>query len=110
MRTNLTTRVSALESDVAEIKSGVTAILAQLQANAPAKTTPARKAPAKAAKPAETEFVGWLRETAEARKARKTSNAEMAAWMRSKGLVPNGAAWEAAKKGERSIKVLKKLA
>lgn len=59
---------------------------------------------------ADTEFVTWIRATAEQRKARKASNAEMAAWMRSKGLVPNGAAWEACKKGERSVARLRKLA
>lgn len=53
-------------------------------------------------------FVTWVRDTAEARKARKSSNADMAAWMRSKGLVPNGSAWELAKKGERSVVTLRK--
>lgn len=105
-RTTLTTRVTALESDVTEIKAGVQAILAALNPQAPAK--PAPKAQPKAEEP--NEFVTWLRDTAEQRAARKSSNREMAAWLRSKGLEPNGAVWEAAKKGERSLKALRKLA
>ena len=110
MKVTLTTRVTALESDVATIGSDVKAILAVLQGSAPAKVS-TRKAAKKAQPKADPEpFVAWLRETAEARASRKASNAEMAAWLRSKGLVPNGAVWEAAKKGERSIAALKKLA
>ena len=73
---------------------------------------PAKKAGKKAAKKAKADksekFVAWLKDTAEARKARQSSNAEMAKWMRSKGLVPNGTAWELCKKGERSVPVLRK--
>lgn len=51
MTSNLTTRVTALESDVAEIKAGVSAILAALSTEQPAKPaarkTTARKAPAR---------------------------------------------------------------
>lgn len=66
-------------------------------------------APAEPEAPA-NEFVGWLRETAEARAARKGSNREMAAWLREKGLPTNGPVWEAAKKGERNVRALRKLA
>jgi hypothetical protein len=45
----------------------------------------------------------------EQRAARKASNSEMAKWMRSKGLVPNGLAWEAAKHGERNPAKLRVL-
>lgn len=45
----------------------------------------------------------------EQRAARKSSNSEMAKWMRSKGLVPNGLAWDAAKHGERSVAKLRVL-
>lgn len=106
----LTTRVSALEGEVLAIGYDVKQILAVLEAQAPAKAT-TRKAAKKAQPKADPEpFVAWLRETAEARASRKASNAEMATWLRSKGLVPNGAVWEAAKKGERSVAALKKLA
>lgn len=65
---------------------------------------------ARAAKKAkQDDFVAWLQETAEQRHARQSSNREMAAWMRSKGLVPNGQAWAAAKHGERSVAKLRKL-
>lgn len=53
-RVTLTTRVSALEADVAALRAEqaaqtglLTAIAAKLDAGAPAKATPARKAPAK---------------------------------------------------------------
>jgi len=104
----LTTRVTALEGDVAEIKSGVTAILAALSVDQPARPAKARKA-AKAQPKAESEFVTWLRETAPQRAARKASNRDMADWLRSKGLPTNGPVWEAAKKGERKVTVLRKL-
>lgn len=45
----LTTRVTALESDLAEIKGSLTALLAHLDVQAPAKTV--RKAPARKATP-----------------------------------------------------------
>ena len=41
-----------------------------------------------------------------ARKARQSSNSEMAAWMRENGLQPRGSAWELAKHGERDTNVL----
>lgn len=45
MARTLTTRVTALESDIAEIKGSLTALLAHLDPQAPAKTAPkARKA------------------------------------------------------------------
>ena len=72
-------------------------------------TVKAGKKAAKKAKADKSEkFVAWLKDTAEARHARQSSNAEMAKWMRSKGLVPNGTAWELCKKGERSVTVLRK--
>lgn len=73
---------------------------------------PARKAKKTAAQKAKAakreEFVGWLKDSAEARKARQKSNSEMASWMRAQGLQPRGAAWELAKHGERSVTVLAK--
>lgn len=109
MKVTLTTRVSALEGEVLAIGYDVKQILAVLQEKAPAKAP--RKAAAKKAQPKADDkpFVEWIRDTAEARAARKASNGEMATWMRSKGLVPNGAAWEAAKKGERNVRTLKAL-
>lgn len=92
-------RIDALEGKL-------DAILAAVAPEAKAKTT--RKAPAKAEK--SDEFVAWLRETAPQRAARKASNAEMAAWLRSKGLNPAGAVWDACKAGERNVRALKKLA
>ncbi len=85
---------------------------------APVRKARTRKAPAKPAADACTCtpekrcsvcFVLWLKTSAPQRAARKASNAEMAAWMRSKGLTPNGAAWEAVKHGERSVVALRKL-
>lgn len=75
------------------------------QAQAP---TPVVEAQPKAEEP--SEFVTWLRETAEQRQARKASNREMAAWLREKNLPTNGDVWEAAKAGERNVRKLRSLA
>lgn len=112
MSTN-TARIAALETSVATLVEGFgtlnttqARILALLEGSAPAQVTPEVTAPVTDEKP----FVEWIRETAEARAARKTSNREMAAWLRGKNLPTNGPVWEAAKKGERSVRVLRKLA
>lgn len=94
---NLNTRVSALESDVAEIKDSLRLIVAGLNLDQPAK--PAKAPKAAPAKPkADSDFVGWLKETAPARKARKADNAELAAALRKVGVTPNGSAWALAKR------------
>ena len=105
----LTTRVTALESDVAEVKSDIKLLLALVQGQQPAAVVAPPAPVVEQPKAEDKPFVEWIRETAPARKARKESNAQMAAWMRSKGLVPNGAAWEACKKGERNVRTLKAL-
>lgn len=97
--------VQAVKGDVADIKGMLSALLAQ-QADAPAKV----ERPAPEAPKADNEFVTWLRDTAPARQARKESNREMAAWLRSKDLPTNGPVWEAAKKGNRSVRSLRALA
>lgn len=111
-KNTLTTRVTALESDMADVKAGVKAILAHLQADMPAKTEPQPKAvakPAKAQPKAEDDFVTWLRDTAEARAERKAGNRELAAWLRAKNLPANGPVWAAAKAGNRSVRSLRAI-
>lgn len=100
-------RLDAHIEQQTEHNAAVTAILARLTDTAPAAVTTEVVAPVTAEE--DKPFVEWIRETAPARAARKSSNAEMAAWMRSKGVVPNGLAWEAAKKGERNVRTLKAL-
>ena len=115
MSTNTRTTVKSAHARMDALETSIDArfdrlealITALVPASEPAMVvTPA---PAEPEAPA-NEFVGWLRETAEQRHARKTSNREMAAWLREKGLPTNGPVWEAAKKGERSMRVLRKLA
>lgn len=69
------------------------------------------EAPAKVvvAKPASEFYEKVIVAGREARQAHHKSNAEAAAWMREKGLVPTGTAWTAVKNGERSIKALKAM-
>ncbi len=99
-------RMDALEASIAarfdRLEALLTAVVAPSEPAQVVTPAPAEEAP--------NEFVGWLRETAEARHARKTSNREMAAWLREKGLPTNGPVWEAAKKGERNLRALRKLA
>lgn len=97
------TEIAAVRDDIAEIKALLTALVGAEQ---PANVTPAPVEP-KADEP--NEFVTWMRDTAEARAARKSSNKDAATWMRSKGLVPNGPAWDAVKAGERSVAKLRKM-
>lgn len=105
----LATAVTALEARADATDAKLDLILAAVTgAQQPAAPVAAPVTQPKADEP--NEFVTWLRDTAEQRAARKSSNREMAAWMRSKGLEPNGAAWEACKKGERNVRTLKKLA
>lgn len=102
--------LATLVASVTDTNANVAALLARLEPTAPAAlVTPAAPAPEAPAKVTSEEFVAWIRETAPARKARKESNGEMAAWMRSKGIQPRGAAWEACKAGERGVKALKAL-
>jgi hypothetical protein len=112
------------------VEAGATqALIALVEQDAPAKVeTPKVVTPAQAPKPKKAkkakrqakvaeaaksmtreEFVAWLRETAEARHARKAGNAKAAEWMRENGLVPKGRAWEAVKTGERDVRALKAL-
>src|SRR3954454_12855010 len=110
MSTN-TARIAALEVSVVDIKAslvethvGINAILAHLGINQPAAVSAeptvvavvAGQAPVAAV--AEAPFVEWIRETAPARKARKESNADMSAWLQSKGLPIGGPVWEACSK------------
>lgn len=70
-----------------------------------------RATKAQKAKAAKSEaFVGWLRETAEQRAARKNSNAVMAKFIRDLGFQPTGRVWDAVKAGERTKKALAPLA
>jgi len=99
--TTITVTPDQLQAIVAAAVAQAVAELAPAQSEVPAKADPA---PAK-----DSGFVTWLRDSAEARHARKESNAELAAWMRSKGLHPGGQAWTAAKAGERGVAKLRKL-
>lgn len=102
-------RINALETAVAELREGQAQIIALLQPTAPAKvTTRSKKASPAPAK--DESFVTWVRDTAEARAARKATNAEAAAWLRGKGLPTGGSVWEAYKAGERTVRTLKALA
>lgn len=67
---------------------------------------------AKAEREEESEFVfvEWIRDTAEARQARKGANAELSAWLKGKGLPIGGEVWAKAKAGERRMNVLKAAA
>lgn len=117
MRTNTNTRstvksaharMDALETSIdARFDRLEALITALVPSEAPAQVVTPAVAEPKADEP--NEFVTWLRDTAEQRAARKSSNKDAAAWMRSKGLVPNGPAWDAVKKGERSVAKLRKM-
>lgn len=84
------------------------AVAAAMAEFAPTQEPKARTRKAPKADPKADEFVGWLRDTAEARKARKSENEALSAWMRSKGLHPGGSAWTLAKGGEKSVAKLRK--
>jgi len=58
----------------------------------------------------EEAFLGFLSESHDAREARKSVNAEMAAWLREKGLPTRGPVWDEAKAGSRSVTHLRKVA
>lgn len=115
---NLNTRLTVAEGELAEMKALVVAIATQLGVSAAPTTqveeeapkTEPRKGKGKGKKAAKREeFVTWLHESAEERADRKRFNSNLSAWMRGEGLVPSGAAWEAAKGGERSVKALKAM-
>lgn len=102
--------LAAINETNSEIRNLTQAITALLSADMPAKVTaPAPKArkaaQPKAAKP-KAETPEWII----ARAQRKQARREAAAWMRSKGLTPNGPAWEAVMAGERNVARLRKLA
>lgn len=101
-------RMDALEASIDTRFDRLEALITALvPSEAPAQVV----TPAKADQPkADNEFVTWMRDTAEQRAARKSSNREMAAWLREKGLPTNGAVWDACKAGERSVRALRKLA
>lgn len=90
--------------------ANVTAILAKLCDGAPATVTTEVVETKTEKEQKSEEFVAWLRDSAPARKARKEDNALLAADLRSRGLVPNGLVWAAAKKGETNLRTLKALA
>lgn len=114
---SLSTSVQALADISAANQQMLTALLAD-RMPAQVVTSPAPEAPKAEAKACTCTpekrcsvcFVQWVRDTAEAREARKTSNKAMAAWLREKNLPTNGPVWEAAKAGERKVTVLRKLA
>ena len=90
-------RIDSLVTDVAEIKALLLA--ASVPASAPAKARtrkPAKAVPAQEEAP----FVTWLKETAEARAERKTSNADLAQKVRDLGYNPTGQVWALAKAGK----------
>lgn len=99
----------------AALKAIIASAIAEAQAQSSAPTQEASpaadaKAAEKAAKAEKSaKFVAWMRESAPERKAAKAERAELAAWMRSKGLHPGGSAWEAAKAGERGVAKLRKM-
>lgn len=118
---SLDARVTTLEASLGEALTLLTSIAAAVGvADQPAKVTP--PAPAAPTQPkadvctctpekrCSVCFVAWVRETAPARHARKESNREMAAWLRSKDLPTNGPVWEAAKAGNRSVRSLRAIA
>lgn len=107
MRTNVTN--ADLLAAIKETNAQLAALVVALTPDAPAKVTapkPAKKAPAKAAPKAKPETPEWII----ARAQRKEARHEAAAWMRSKGLVPNGPAWYAVMAGERNVAKLRKIA
>ena len=95
---------------------------ALLAAREPAKRAPKKAAPKKAvtrkaapkAKAAPKEPSAFYTEEIvgkrDEREARKSTNRDLAAWMRSEGLEPVGSAWAAAKAGERDVDALRALA
>ena len=97
-------RLEALLSPTAPAKARVS------RPKADPKTPRGQRRAAQAKVQASEEFVTWVRETAEARAARKATNAEAAAWLRAKGLPTGGSVWEAYKAGERKVATLKRLA
>ena len=97
---------------------------ALLAASEPAKRAPKKAAPKKAvtrkpapkaakAKAAPKEPSAFYTEVIvgkrDEREARKSTNRDLAAWMRSEGLEPVGSAWAAAKAGERDVDTLRAL-
>lgn len=108
-RTNtetITITKSALEALVADaVRAGVTQALA-----GDAKAPRARKASAKKTPAKDESFVEYLRDSAEARKARKESNADLSAWLKAKKLPIGGEVWSLAKAGERRVTVLRAAA
>lgn len=105
--TDLTKALALLGIEV-ETPASVEAPVETAAKKAPAKK--GRKTKAQKEREAKSEaFVGWLRETAEQRAQRKASNKAQAEWMRSKGLLASGPAWDAVSAGERKLTVLRPL-
>lgn len=102
-------RIDALALDMGAMRSDLADIKALLSPTAPAKARTTRKAQA-VVTPKDEAFVTWVRDTAEARAARKATNAEAATWLRAKGLPTGGSVWDAYKAGERTVATLKALA
>jgi hypothetical protein len=95
---------------IADLTVSVNAILAHLGLDQPAQATAPVTPPAQPAKPADNEFVTWLRATAEQRAERKVTNKALAADLDAKRPGWRGAAnreriWAAAKAGKRLPKV-----